>query len=379
MCSSREGRPTLRMQRSHVMDRAMSASNHRTLLAIRLRQLGDVLATIGVLKAIKRAGIAGTVAFVVDGHYHELLKNFGDIDILLPQPPAIRSVDALNRYARYIDRIRELRASWALDFHSNPRSALICYLSHAPVRVGFDVRIRKWLYTHREPRAVYRNGRLVARTSQENAFAVARRIGLNAAAPAALPRLVPAEDALSRGRDALRSIGIGDEAILERRIIALNPGNPYQAKAWPEEYFAGLAGDLDARGYRVVLVWGPGERERSLSIQRGCNGNVFLAPPLSLSALPGFLGNLSLLVTIDSGLKHLAACVRIPTVTVFGPTSPFEWHMGGELDDYVYRGLSCSPCRLMRCPFGAPCMTQLTPEVVMRAIESILRKAEDGL
>jgi ADP-heptose:LPS heptosyltransferase len=358
------------------MDRASNASNHDTLLAIRLRQLGDVLATIGVLKAIKKSGIAGRVAFVVDHHYHDLLRGFGDIDVLLPQPPPIQSLDALHRFTRYIDRIRKLRASWALDFHSNPRSALISYLSGAPVRVGFDVRVRKWLYTDREPRAVYRNGKLIHRTSQDNTFAIARRIGLDVPPPKELPRLVPGTEAISRGREALCSVGFGDEAITNQKIIALNPGNPYPAKEWPMDSFAGLAKVLAARGYRVVLIWGPGERERSLSIQQQCGGDAVLAPPLSLAALPGFLKQLSMLVTIDSGLKHLAACVRIPTVTVFGPTSPLEWHMGGDVDAVVYRNLSCSPCRILRCPFGAPCMTQITVDAVLDKIETIMSEVK---
>jgi ADP-heptose:LPS heptosyltransferase len=363
----------------HLMDRATPSTKKRTLLAIRLRQLGDVLATVGVLQAIKRCNIAGTIAFVVDSHYHDLLRGFGGIDILLPQPPPIQSMDALHRYTQYIDRIRSMRASWALDFHSNPRSAFISYISGAPVRVGFDVRIRKWLYTDCEPRAVYQNGRIVHRTSQQNTYAIAGRIGLDVPAPDALPRLTPDEDSVSRGKDALRSIGIDDDAIENKKIIALNPGNPYPAKAWPDENFADLATKLTARAYRAVLIWGPGERERSLSIQQRCGGDVVLAPPLSLAALPGFLKNLSLLVTIDSGLKHLAACVRTPTVTVFGPTSPFEWHMGGRLDAIAYRGLSCSPCRLLRCPFGAPCMTQITVDAVMDKIETIVKEVKHTL
>jgi ADP-heptose:LPS heptosyltransferase len=367
------------MIHGHPMDRETHAGKQRTLLAIRLRQLGDVLATIGALQAVKREGIARTVAFVADSHYHELLKNFGDIDILLPQPPPVRSLASLNRFASYIDRLRELRANWTLDFHSNPRSALICYLSGAPKRVGFDVRIRKWLYTDCEPRAVYQNGRIVRRTSQQNAFALAHRIGLTLPAPDTLPRLELDGESIARGREALQMIGIDAGAITGRKVVALNAGNPYPAKTWPEKNFARLARHLVARGYRVVLIWGPGERERSMAIERRCTGDVVLAPPLSLAALPGFLKNLALLVTIDSGLKHLAACVRIPTVTLFGPTSPYEWHMGGELDAYVYEEPSCSPCRLLRCPYETPCMTRLTAGDVMRVVDTVLAKAEAGL
>jgi heptosyltransferase-2 len=80
--------------------------------------------------------------------------------------------------------------------------------------------------------------------------------------------------------------------------------------------------------------------------------------------MPGVLSHLRALVTIDSGLKHLAVCARVPTVTVFGATDPREWHLGGTQDVFLWRGLSCSPCRRLECPMGVPCMDISTDQVL---------------
>jgi ADP-heptose:LPS heptosyltransferase len=89
-----------------------------------------------------------------------------------------------------------------------------------------------------------------------------------------------------------------------------------------------------------------------------------MAPSFDLETLAGALRSLGSLITIDSGLKHLAVCMRVPTLSLFGATDPSEWHMGTEFDDYLWRGLSCSPCRRRTCPFGAPCMDIKTDEVI---------------
>ncbi len=78
------------------------------------------------------------------------------------------------------------------------------------------------------------------------------------------------------------------------------------------------------------------------------------------------------LVTIDSGLKHLAVCTGTPTVTLFGATDPREWHLGTERDRVLWKAFSCSPCRRLQCPFGAPCMEFSVAEV-LEALESVGR------
>jgi ADP-heptose:LPS heptosyltransferase len=346
-------------------DEQVVAASGDTVIAIRMRQLGDVLATLGVLAALKKSGLAGQIIFVVDHHYHELLRPLDYIDKLYSQPPAINGPADLGRLYRYLESLRDHQARWVLDFHSNPRSALLTMWSGAPVRIGFEVRIRKRVYTEVEPRRVFENGRPAPRSSQAAAFALARRMGLTDPAPPLLAGLEPDAAATATGLESLIALGVDGRAVREGGVVGVNPGPAGTSKSWPDSHLIELINRLVKSGRQVVLMWGPGEETSVRAIKNRCHGGTFLAPALSLSKLPGFLKNLAYLITIDSGLKHLAACVRVPTVTLFGPTSPREWHIGGDNDHYLYRELSCSPCRLKKCPFGAPCLSELTPDMVL--------------
>jgi ADP-heptose:LPS heptosyltransferase len=341
------------------------------VLAVRLRQLGDVLATLGTLRAIKQSEPERQIVFVADAHYHELLKNVDFIDLLLPQPPKFDSFAGAMAYYRYVEDLGDMSIEHALDFHSNVRSAVLTFLSGAPVRVGFDVRGRKILYTDVEPRAAFHNGRVIQRTSHESAMALARRCGLHAYEGSVAMTIPVSRREIEEGRHALMRAGVVGESIESGDVIGLNPAKSHPAREWKESAFIEVAMRLVAAGKRVVVLWGPGERERAERIVAASGDGVYLSPERRLDEVPGMLKNVSLLVTINSGLEHLAVAIGVATVSLYGPTHPLEWHLGGERDRVVFAGLSCSPCRLLECPFGSPCMTRLTPDDVLREIAAV--------
>ena len=345
----------------------------RIVLAIRLRQLGDVLSTLGSLRALKRAAPDHTILFVADRSYHALLRSVRFIDELVAEPPAAGGLRRFAAYADYVENIRRRSPSCVLDFHSNTRSSILSYLSGAPVRVGFDVRVRKLLYTDVVPRADFRGSAIVPRTSHESALALVRRGGFAAADGSAGATIPVAPEARLEGAQILLRSGVSRAALENGRVVGCNPGNPYPAKAWATENFGRLARMLREGGDAVVVFWGPGEEEAALRVAAESDGAARAAPRLALEELPGVLANTRLLVTIDSGLKHLCVAVGVPTVTLFGPTSPFEWHMGGPLDRYIYSAEPCSPCRLKRCPYDVPCMTKISPEAVRELVAEIGR------
>ena len=346
------------------------------VVALRLRELGDVLAALAALKAIKEAGPEREVTYVVDAHFHPVLQNEAYIDRLLPSPPRVRNLRDLVGYLRYVRDLRRLRPDIVLDFHSNARSAFLTGLSGARKRVGYDVKVRKIAYNSIEPRADIAGGRIRFWNSVESSLRMARHAGAAAGGPAMLPEITVNESAIGRGSQLLLSAGLPQDALAAGLVVGINPGRTYQAKAWPEQHFAQVAKSLADRGRPVVVLWGPGEEEAARRIAAAAGKGVWLGPETTLAELTGLVKNLRYVITIDSGLKHLAVCARVPTITIFGSTSPREWHIGTPRDGFVWKGYSCSPCRRLDCPMGAPCMSDVRPEEVLAEVE---RLGLDGL
>ncbi len=112
--------------------------------------------------------------------------------------------------------------------------------------------------------------------------------------------------------------------------VAIVPGSHRaEAKRYPSDWYAWLAGQLAQGGFRVTVVVGPADA--SLGEHIATRAQVELFPPkASLAEVAGFLSSVRLVVGNDSGLTHLAAAVGCRAVALFGPTSPVRTApMGG--------------------------------------------------
>ncbi len=168
----------------------------------------------------------------------------------------------------------------------------------------------------------------------------------------------------------LRSLGVaGGE-----RIVALCPGARYGAsKLWPADRFAAAGSALAARlGRRVLVLAGPGEEGlvRDIVALMGKEAIDGSTSPAGLGALKAILGGIDLLVTTDSGPRHVAAALGRPVVVVMGPTHP-GWTATNLARTRVVRvDVPCGPCHLRTCPTDHACMTRIEPSrVVAEALD----------
>jgi heptosyltransferase-2 len=222
-----------------------------------------------------------------------------------------------------------------------------------------------------EPRGEFHNGRRVPHTPITWGSRLARHAGCAGVSPLP-PALGVSDAARDTARAKLAAAGLSPGALRASAVIGLNPGRPVASKCWPASRFVEIAARLRREGREVIVFWGPGEQKDAARIAR--ESGATCAPALSLVETRAALSACAALVTIDSGLKHLAVCARTPTVTLFGSTDPREWHMGGARDAVLWKGLSCSPCRRLDCPFGTPCM-DIGVDAVMNALGAVTREA----
>jgi len=71
-----------------------------------------------------------------------------------------------------------------------------------------------------------------------------------------------------------------------------------------------------------------------------------LVGQIALNDLPFYLQNLDLLLSIDSGINHLARLLKVPTSSYWGPTDPnlYLKDIDKELEVVNYLKIPCSPC-----------------------------------
>src|SRR6202034_81672 len=97
-----------------------------------------------------------------------------------------------------------------------------------------------------------------------------------------------------------------------------------------------------------------------------------------LADLPRLLKNCVLYIGNDSGPKHIAAAVGIPTVGIHsGVVDPVEWGPIGPNAVALRRNMTCSPCYLAKaedCPRQLACLRHLEPSVVHHTASMLLAR-----
>ncbi len=118
-----------------------------------------------------------------------------------------------------------------------------------------------------------------------------------------------------------------------KRWVGLGPTANWSGKAWPADRFAALFRTLQADhpDLRPAIFAGPGlaEREMAVPLLEALPEAVDLCGRLALPAVAAALARCTLFVGNDSGLMHLAAAARTPTLGLFGPSRVSEYGPSG--------------------------------------------------
>jgi heptosyltransferase-2 len=229
--------------------------------------------------------------------------------------------------------------------------------------------LRRVLLTHALP-PPEQDGERIPISMIERYLRVTRALGCADAGP----DLDLVVDAQARGRVATRLAGAGlDEAT---RIVVVTPGAAFGAsKLWPAEHFATacdrMAVDL---GLRTVLAPGPGEEDvaRSIAEQMSASPLLLTEPVSSLPELAALIQRAALLLSNDTGPRHMAVALGVPAVTVMGPTDPRHTEHLMERQRVLREPVDCSPCHLKVCPIDHRCMTRLDPDRAVAAAAELL-------
>ncbi len=270
-------------------------------------------------------------------------------------------------------QLRQRRLDCLVILPNSLRSGFIGWLSGARRRVGYARNARGWMLTDKLD-APRQGRRLKPVSAVDYYLETARHLGC---AIASRQLELATTDADRQATDAVwRRLGlaVGDQ------VVSLCPAGAFgSAKHWPEEHFAQLARRLvEQLGCRVLIVCGPAERAAAGRIQQAAAHRhvVSLAAETpSIGLTKECLRRSRLVVSTDSGPRHLAAGFGVPTVALFGATDP-RWSLNyNPREIHLYESLPCGPCARRVCPLKHHrCMRDLDPQRVLAAAQSLWRR-----
>lgn len=339
--------------------------------------VGDVVMATPTLRALRRHfGREARITGILRPHLADLLAGTDWLDELWPFDPQSKNASQ-GRWA-LVRRLRGQRPDLAVLLTNSLHTAILAWLGGARRRLGYARSGRTLLLTDKVDAA--RQGRRFAPSPMVDYYlALAQAAGCQPESPRLELATTTAEEC--RGSIAWSDLGLADAGSPETRpVIALNCSGAYgAAKLWPVEHFATLArGLVDQLDHDVLVLCGPQERQTAREIVRQADRTrvVSLADQaVSVGLSKACIRRCRLMVTTDSGPRHIAAALGKPVVTLLGPTSPV-WIANPTVSAIdLQLSLDCIPCAQRVCPLGHHrCMRDLSPDAVLSAVVRLLEQ-----
>ena len=346
------------------------------ILVVQPNWVGDAVMATPALRAIRKLYPEAQISYLLRRYVKPIYAGMPWADKLISYRTG-RTKKKAGR-GQFIDlaaRLRARRFDLAILLTNSFRTALVCKMAGVKRIVGYDRDGRGFLLS--DKLVPYKErGKYVPTPIVRSYLGIAQYLG----APERDIRLELFVTDHDR-RDAAHTFaGAGLDPALDRPaaaggrpLIVLNPGAQYgAAKCWPTEYFAQLADRLIAEREATILI-ASAPRERAIvdeilaGMTRRDAAIDLQRHGLTLGGLKEIVRRADLLITNDTGPRHIAAAFDTPVITLFGPTHP-EWteiYFGKETKLSV--PVPCGPCQLKRCPLDHRCMTRLTPGMVYAA------------
>jgi len=150
-------------------------------------------------------------------------------------------------------------------------------------------------------------------------------------------------------------------------LVAIHPGAGSKAKRWPVTRFAIVARHLVLQEKKkLLIVEGPAESGISAQISGELPSvQVLPSESIPLNVLASVIAHAGLFIGNDSGIAHLAAALKVPSIVLFGPTLPQHWAPLGPEVIVLKDTRDC-----LACSAGGDdhtCLENITVEKVIRS------------
>ena len=286
----------------------------RKILIVQYKPFGDILLNTGYLPALRRKFPEAQIDYLIQKPYVTLLEDNPHLDNLVLMEKKKKDSPAyfLERL-RTVLKVRKRNYDVIIDQLRGPGSAQITYFSGAKYKIGW--RLKRW-------NRVYNY--LVDRTN----LRYYSRLKFDLL----LPLGIEEEEHniyynIKAESQQYIDKWLEESGLMNEKLVVISAGSPVKRKQWSLDSFAELGGKIAAcPGFKLILLWGPGEKEDTDYISSRMKNTPLTAPPTTFNQAGALLKKAVMYIGNDGGVNHLAAAMETPSIAVFGPfTNPVKW------------------------------------------------------
>jgi heptosyltransferase-2 len=334
------------------------------ILVIGPAWVGDMVIAQSLFKSLKLSFPESSIDVIAPDWTRALLNRMPEVNQALSLPFKHGEFNIVKRIQLGVS-LRKNNYTHAYVLPNSWKSALIPFFANIPHRIGFRGEMRWGLLNH-----------VITLDKQKLPLMMDRFLALNLKPTATndkklfLPRLN-----IEHQNTQIITHKFNLTLSPHQKIIALSPGAEFgSSKRWPEKYYADIAQYFIDKNCPVWLMGSQKDKTVTQTInaltQNKCQDFAGLT---TLDEAIDLISFTQLVITNDSGLMHIAAALDKHIIAIYGSTSPGFTPPLSEKAQSLFidpKDLTCRPCFQRECPLGHhKCMNDLTPEIVLKAIE----------
>jgi len=353
----------------------MQAMNQKILVWLP-SPIGDAILCTPALRAIRKHFSSCEISFLAKPVVRELLSPGSFNDNWLEQPNDNPFVIA--------GELKKHKFTHAILFKNSFGSALAAFLARIPSRVGYAREGRGFLLTDKLYPPKLADGKFKPISMIDYYLATISRLGADTS-----DRTIEVPIELQT-RKKLES-RFPEAAVCQGPVVIFVPGGAFgPSKCWPSERFAQTADWLISNyNARVFVSVGPDPFEKQIAREicdsskpalrlAGKHKLINLAErPVNLGELKTLFSRADLIISNDTGPRHIAIALRRKVITLFGPNDPAWTETGYENEIQIVGNVPCAPCQKPVCKRpGHLCMQTITVEMVCNAARKLLENGK---
>ena len=339
------------------------------VLVVRLRSIGDTVLTTPSLFALKRFLPHAAVDILLEDWVAPVLDGFPHVDNVITLER--KSTSSRARVARHL---RTNRYDVVYNLHGGTTATLLARATGAKHRVGYETYQYAGLHNHLSPSSASLWGR-------NKTHSVEQQLALLGWTGVPVSDRPPTQLAITEEAAASIAARLEAAGITDAPFAVIHPAAAFVTKQWAPEKFGNVADELAGLNLRVLVITAPNEAHLAEGLKRNAATPLVAFSDLSLPEITALLARTRLFVGNDSGIAHIAAAVRAPSVVIFGSSNTAHWRpwtASGAAAEVVYEEMECQPCHGYFCEkFDEPeCIKRVPVERVMAATERVLRESD---
>ncbi|MGM0390174.1 MAG: glycosyltransferase family 9 protein [Bacteroidota bacterium] len=294
------------------------------ILVIQMKMIGDVLTSSILFEALRKKYPEAELHYLIYKQTQPVVENNPFIDKFILYEEKDKKP---YQFIKFLNKIRKENYSIVIDVYSKIGSAFISFYSGANIRISYDKKLTRSLYTDVFSRDI--KAKTIAGPAIEKRLRLLNALG--SAFPSEIkPKIYLTEKEINSARQLLDRAGL----ITKSPLFMISVLGSSKAKNYPQEYLAVLLDQIveDTQG-NLIFNYIPSQKEQAKAVYDLCNSKTQKAIHLEIfgKSLREFLAltaQCDALIGNEGGAVNMAKAIGIHCFAIFSPGVKKEnWSM----------------------------------------------------